>query len=97
VLYPIGACKPFVSPLGLSNLTFPLDSNIVVCKTSSLGICVLSSPDFMGIELPSDEAILEAMIMDHRPPPELEALQDSYQIIPWPKPSNGIYLEHYFA
>jgi hypothetical protein len=33
----------------------------------------------MDVELPSDEAILEAMIMDLRPPLELEALLVGYQ------------------
>jgi hypothetical protein len=97
VLYPMGACKPFLSPLGLSNLVFPLESDLVVCKTSSPGICVLSSPGFMDVEFPSDEAILEAMIMDLRPPPELEALQVGYQRNPWLEPSNGLYLENYYA
>jgi hypothetical protein len=74
VLYPIGSCNPFLSPLGQSNLVFPLESNITICETPSTGICVLSSPSFMDFEFSSDKVILEAMIMDLRPPPELEDL-----------------------
>jgi hypothetical protein len=55
-----------------SNPEFPLESDLIVCETSSLGICELSSPSFMDVEFPSDEAILEAMILDFRPLPELK-------------------------
>jgi hypothetical protein len=51
----------------------------------------------MDVELPSDEDILEAMLMDHRPLPELETLQVGYQRNPWSEPSNGLYLENYYA
>jgi hypothetical protein len=51
----------------------------------------------MDVYFPSDEAILEAVIMDHRTPLELEDLQVGYQRIPWPKPRNGLYLDHYYA
>jgi len=56
---------------------FPLESNLTFCETSSPGIGEFSSPssfDFLDIEFPSDEAILEAMIMDFQPLPELEDL-----------------------
>jgi hypothetical protein len=53
-----GACNPFLSPLGSSNLVFPLESDIVVCKTSSPSICEFSSPYFMDFEFPSNEATL---------------------------------------
>jgi hypothetical protein len=79
VFYLMGAWEPLLPPIGLSNLVFPLESDLVVCKTSSPGICELLSPGFMDVEFPSDEAILEAMIMDLRPPPELEALLVGYQ------------------
>jgi hypothetical protein len=97
VLYPMGACDPSLPPFVLSNYVFPLESDLFVCKTLSPGICVFSSPSFMDVEFPSDEAILEAMIMDFRPLPELENLQVCYQRNPWPEPSNGLYLEHYDA
>jgi hypothetical protein len=29
--------------------------------------------------------------------PEMETLQVYYQQIPWPRPSNGPYLENYYA
>jgi hypothetical protein len=45
---------------------------------SSLGICVFSIPGFMDVDFPSDKAILEAMIMDLRPPPQLKNLQVGY-------------------
>jgi hypothetical protein len=64
VLYPMGACEPLLSPFGLSNLVFPLEFDLTVCETSSPGICESSSPNFLDVEFPSDEAILEAMIMD---------------------------------
>jgi hypothetical protein len=73
MLYPIGACNAFLSPLGSSN----------IYKTSSPDICVLWSPSFMDVYFPSDEAILEAVIMDHRTPLELEDLQVGYQRSPW--------------
>jgi hypothetical protein len=47
----------------MRDCVFPLESDLAICKTSSPSICVPSSPDFMDVELPSDEAILEAMIM----------------------------------
>jgi hypothetical protein len=97
VFYPMGAWEPLLPPIGPSNLVFPLESDLTVCETSSPGICVLSSPSFMDVEFPSDEAILEAMIMDFRPLPELETLQVGYQRNPWPEPSNGLYLENYYA
>jgi len=94
MLYLIGACKDFLSPLAPNNMEFSLDSNLVVCKTSIPGICVLWSHGFMDVYFPSDDSILEAMIMDHRTPSELEYLHASYQRIPCLDPSNGIYLEH---
>jgi hypothetical protein len=56
-----------------------LESDLVVSKTSSHGICELSSLGFINVEFPLDEAILEAMIMDIQPPPKLEALIVGYQ------------------
>jgi hypothetical protein len=97
VLYPIGACKPFLSPPGPNNMTFPLEFDLVVCKTLSPGICELSSPCVMDVEFPSNEAILEAMIMEPHPLPELKNLQVGYQRIPWYEPSDGLYLENYYA
>jgi hypothetical protein len=95
VLYPMGACDPLLSPIGLSNLAFPLEFDLTIGETSSHGMCAPSSPDFLDVELPSNEAILEAMIIDFIPPPELESLQMTYQRIPWPNLSNGLYLENY--
>jgi hypothetical protein len=73
------AWEPLLPLIGPSNLVFPLESNLVVCNTLSPGICELLSPDFMDVELCSDEAILEAMIMDLQPPFELEDLLVGYQ------------------
>jgi hypothetical protein len=66
-----------------------------------------SSHDFLDVEFPSDEAILEAMTMDDRPwedmhhilffLPKLETLEVDYQRNPWPEPSNGLYLKKYYA
>jgi hypothetical protein len=63
VLYPIGACEHLISLIGLSYLRFSFESNIIVCETSILGIFASSSPDFLDVEFPSDEAILEDVIM----------------------------------
>jgi hypothetical protein len=93
----MGARNPFLSPLGPSNLEFPLESHLTIFETSSPGICVMSSLGFMDVEFPSNEAILEAMFLDLRPPPELETLQVRFQQNPWLEPSNGIYLENYYA
>jgi hypothetical protein len=60
-------------------MVFPLESHITICDTSSLGICVLSILRFMDVEFPLDEAILEAMIIDLRPPPEPKALRFGFQ------------------
>jgi hypothetical protein len=62
----------------LSNMVFPFESDLTFCNTLIPGICVLSSLDFMDVDFPSDKAILEAMIMDIRPPTELENLQVGY-------------------
>jgi hypothetical protein len=51
----------------------------------------------MNLEFPSDEAILEAMIMFHRPLTKLEDLLVGYQRNPWFEPSNELYLENYYA
>jgi hypothetical protein len=93
----MGAWEPLLPPIGLSNLVFPLEYYLTDCEASSPGICVLSSPTFMDVELPSDEAILEAMIMDFQTLCEMETLHVCYQRIPWPEPSTGLYLEHYDA
>jgi hypothetical protein len=90
----MGAWEPLLPPIGPSNLVFPLESSLVFCKTSSPGICELSSPVFMDVEFHSNEDILEAMIMDLQPPPELEYLLVGYQRIPCLEPSNGLYLEY---
>jgi hypothetical protein len=70
----MGVWEPLLPPIGPSSLEFPLESHITICETSSLGICVLSNPDFMYVEFLSDESILEAIIMDPRPLLELETL-----------------------
>jgi hypothetical protein len=67
----MGACKIFLFPFGPSNLALPLESDLTVCETLSPGICVSSIPGFLDVELPLDEVILEAMVMDPRPLPEL--------------------------
>jgi hypothetical protein len=60
---------------------FPFESDLTFCETLSPGLYVLSSPSFMNVEFPSDEAILEDMIMDIQPSIELEDLQVGFQII----------------
>jgi hypothetical protein len=69
VTYPMGRRYPLVSHIGLRDLDFSLESDLTVCETSSPGICESSSPnlhDFLDVKFPSDEAILEAMILDGR-------------------------------
>jgi len=61
----MGACEPLLYPIGPSNLEFPLEYDLTICETSSLGICESSSPslhDFLDAKFLSDEAILEAII-----------------------------------
>jgi hypothetical protein len=60
----MGESELFLSPFGPCDLDFPLESDLPICKTLSPGICVLSSLRFLYIEFPSNEAILEAMMMD---------------------------------
>jgi hypothetical protein len=62
---------------------FPLEFDLTVCETSSPGVGESSSPNFMDVEFPSDEAILEDMIVDFRPLPELETLQVVYRRNPY--------------
>jgi hypothetical protein len=93
----MGAWEHLIPPIGLSNMEFPLESDLFFCKTSSPGVCYLPGPIFMNVEFPSIETILESMMMDIQPLPELEALEVFYQRIPFPKPSNGIFLESYWA
>jgi hypothetical protein len=67
VLYPSGARDPLLPPIGLSDLEFPIKSSLTICETLSLGICESSNPylhDFLDVELPSNKAILKAMILD---------------------------------
>jgi hypothetical protein len=91
LVYPMGAWEPLLPPLGPSDLEYPSESDLVVCRSSSPRACDSSlidsaspgqslhhhmeygqftSPfgtvdprlhDFSDFELPSDEAILEAM------------------------------------
>ena len=93
----MGACDPSLLPFVMRDCVFHLESDLAICKTSSPGICVPSSPDFMDVELPLDEAILEAMIMDFQPLPKLENLRVGYRRNPWPEPSHGLYLDKYYA
>jgi len=93
----MGACEPFLSPFAPSNLVFPLMFDLIVYETSSPSIRVSLSPSFMDVEFPSDEAILEDMIMDILPLPKLKTSQVGYQRNPWPELSNGIYLEKHYA
>jgi hypothetical protein len=92
LVYPMVAWEPLLPPLGPSDINFPFESKLVVCRSSSL--CSYDSSlidsigsrqnlhrhmecghfgspfgnvnpphlhDLLDIELPSDEAILEAM------------------------------------
>jgi hypothetical protein len=74
----MGVWEPLL-PIGLSNLEFTLKSNITICETLSPGIYAPSSPGFLDDEFPSDDDILEDMIMDFLPPIELETLKVGYQ------------------
>jgi hypothetical protein len=58
----MGACEPFLSPFFPNTLALPLESNLTICERSSSSIFVLSSLDFLDVEFPLDEDILEAMI-----------------------------------
>jgi hypothetical protein len=51
----------------------------------------------MNVEMPRDEIILQAMIMDFQHLPELENSQVVYQVNTLAEPRNRIYLEHYDA
>jgi hypothetical protein len=83
VFYSMGAWDPFLPHIVPINWVFPLEYDLVVCNTLSHRICELSSPTFMDVGFPSDEAILEAileaMIIDFRPPPKLEYFLVGYQ------------------
>jgi hypothetical protein len=60
----MGGCELFHSPFSLSNMTFPLEYDLTICDTLSSGMCLLSSPNVLDIELTLYEAILEDVIMD---------------------------------
>jgi hypothetical protein len=45
-------------PIILSNMKFPLESNIFFCETLILGIYELLSLGFMDFEFPSNETML---------------------------------------
>jgi hypothetical protein len=131
--YPMGAWEPLLPPLGLSDLEFPFESDLIVCRSSSPCACDSSlidsaspgqnlhrhmeygqftspfgtvdpprSCDFLDIEFPSDEAILEAMTMVSIPWEDLhrglcflpfwETFQVDYRRDSWSEPSSGLYL-----
>jgi hypothetical protein len=60
----MGVGELLLSPFSPSNMKFPLEYDFTIFYTSSPDNYVLSSPRFMDVEFPSDEAILEAMIME---------------------------------
>jgi hypothetical protein len=138
LVYPMGACEPFLPPLGLSDLEFPFESDVIVCISSSPSACDSSlidyvsplqnlhrymeyshlvspfmtldlpcSRDLLDIELPSDEAILEALTMNYIPweylhnglcfLPFWENFQVDYRRDSWSEPSSGLYLNLYYA
>jgi hypothetical protein len=70
----MGLGELLLSPFFLSNLEFPLELDLTICEISSHSNYLLSSPNFMDVDFPSDEAILEDKIMDFQPLPELETL-----------------------
>jgi hypothetical protein len=39
LFYPMGACEPLLLPLGPSDLKFPFDSDLTICRSSSLFSC----------------------------------------------------------
>jgi hypothetical protein len=88
----MGARENLFPPIGPSNMEFTLEFDLDVFNTSSPGICGLSSPSFMDVELPSNESILEAMIMDLRHFLEMKSLLVGYQWNPCLEPNNGLYL-----
>ena len=70
VIYPMGEREPFLSPIGPSDFEYLIESDIIFSETSSPRICESSSPslhDFLDVKFPSNEAIIEAMIIDGRP------------------------------
>jgi hypothetical protein len=60
----MGVWEPLLPPIGPSDLEFTLKSNITICETLSPGIYAPSSPGFLDDEFPSDDDILEDMIME---------------------------------
>jgi hypothetical protein len=129
----MGAWDPLLPPLGPSDLEFPFESDLIVCRSSSPCACDSSLIDSVGpgqnlhcymeygqfaslfgivdpprshdlsdIELPSDEAILEAMATDYIPWEDLcrglcflpfwETFQVEYRRDSWSEPNNGLYL-----
>jgi hypothetical protein len=110
LIYLMGAQESLISPIGPSDIEFPLKSYPIVCDTSILGIFESLNPilhEFLHVQLPPDEVILKSMIFYGIPLeyihrilfffPELETLQVDYQRNPWPEASNGICLNNYYA
>jgi hypothetical protein len=52
VVYPMAACDPLLSHFGMSDHEFPLKSNLIICETSSHGMCAFLSLDFLDVEFP---------------------------------------------
>jgi hypothetical protein len=125
---------PLLPPLGPCDLKFPFESDLTICRSSSLCACDSllidsANPDqnihhhmeygqfaspfgivdpprsryFSDIELPSDEAILEAMTTDyiqwedlHRSLcflPFWETFQVDYRSDSWSKPNNELFFK----
>jgi hypothetical protein len=135
LVYPMGAWEPFFPPLGPSDLEYPSELDIIVCRSSSPRSCDSSliesvspgqnlhlhmeygqftSPfgtvdprlhDFSDFELPSDEAILEAMTTVSIPQEDLhrglcflpfwETFQVDHRRESWSEPSSGLYLNQF--
>jgi len=75
----------------------------MISSLQSFGLSILPFHTIsLDVELPSNEAILEAMTMDDRSWedthyklfifPKIETLEVDYQINLWPDPSNELYL-----
>jgi hypothetical protein len=135
LVYPMGAWKPLLPPLGTSDFESPSEFDLIVCRSSSSCTCdsslidsaspgqnlhhqmesgQFSSPfrtvnprlcDFSNFELPSDEAILEAMTTVSIPwvdlhrglcfLPSWDTFQVDYQRDSWSKPSSELYLNQF--
>jgi hypothetical protein len=135
LVYPMGAWEPLFPPLGPSDLEYPSEYVLIVCRSSSprardsslidsvslgqnlyhhteygqftslFGTVDPHLRDFSIFELPSNEAILEAMTTVSIPWEDLhrglcflpfwETFQVDYRRDSWSKPNNRLYLNQF--